>query len=61
MFHDSGSEGGSDSFFPVFPETNLLYGRLIELAGDQFDNAVCAFAESPMFVGNEGYEGDAAG
>ena len=61
MFHDSDSEGGSDSFFPVFSETNLLYGRLVELAGDQFDNAVCAFAESPMFVGYEGYEGDAAG
>ena len=61
MFHDSNSESGSDSFLPVFPETNLLCGRLIELAGDQFDNAVCAFAESPMFVGHERYEGDAAG
>ena len=61
MFHDSSSESRSDSFLPVFPETSLLYVRLVELAGDQFDNAVCAFAESSVFVDYEGYEGDAAG
>ena len=31
------------------------------MAGDQFDDAVCAFAEFSMFVGHEGYEGDVAG
>ena len=34
---------------------------MVELAGDQFDDAVCAFSESPMFVGHERYEGDVAG
>ena len=61
MFHDSNSESGSDSFLPIFPKTRLLYGCLVKLAGDQFDDVVCAFAEFSMFVGHEGYEGDVDG
>ena len=61
MFHDSNSESGSDSFLPIFPETRLLYGCLVKLTGDQFDDVVCAFAKFSVFVGYEGYEGDVAG
>ena len=61
MFHDSNSESGSDSFLPIFPETRLLYGCLVNLSGDQFDDVLRAFAEFSMFVSHEGYESDVAG
>ena len=34
---------------------------MVQLAGDQVDDVLCAFAEFPMFVGHKGYEGDVAG
>ena len=61
MFHDSNSESGSDSFLPIFPETRLLYGCLVSLSGDQFDNGFPTFAEFSMFVSHEWYESDVAG
>ena len=61
MFHDCNSEGGSDSFLPVLPETRLLYGCLVNFSGDQFDDGLRAPAEFSMFVSHEGYEGDVAG
>ena len=61
MFHDSSSEGGSDSFLPIFPETRLLYGCLVNSLGDQFDDGLRTFADISMFVSHEGYESDVAG
>ena len=61
MFHDSNSESGSDSFLPIFPETGFLYGCLVNLTGDQFDDVLRTFAEFSMFVSHEGGECDVAG
>ena len=61
MFYDSNSEGGSDSFLPIFPESRLLYGGLVNFPGDQFDGGLRKFTEFSMFVSHEGYEGDVAG
>ena len=60
MFHDSNSESGSDSFLPILPETRFLYGCLVNLTGDQFDDVLRTFAEFSMFVSHEGGEGDVA-
>ena len=56
MFHDTNPESGSDSLLPVFSAAGLLYGCLVKLLGNQFDDAVGAFAELSMFISYERYE-----
>ena len=61
MFHDSNSKGGSDSFLPVLSETHLLYGCLVNLPGDQFDDGLRTFTELSIFFSHKRYESDVAG
>ena len=61
MFYDSNSEGGSDSFLPICPGTRLLYGCLVNLPGDQFDDGLRTYTVFSMSVSHEGYESDVAG
>lgn len=49
-----------DAFVPVFSEAGLLFGCLVELSGNQFNDVVGAFSELSMFVGYERHEFEAA-
>mmetsp|Transcript_55475 Transcript_55475/g.75766 ORF Transcript_55475/g.75766 Transcript_55475/m.75766 type:complete len:91 (+) Transcript_55475:186-458(+) len=60
VLHDSNSESGADAFVPVFSEAGLLFGYLVKLSGNQFNDVVGAFAELSMFVSYEGDEFEVA-